>query len=246
MPDDKLQQDLEESRAFSGIGSSPYSNRKCFGLISRQERWGLARRGWIVVLGSILAVCVLVFFLIYPFLAVTDPQPPTGVLVVEGWTDLNVLRESYAEFIKGGYSKIITSGCLVYDEWTSGVVVTYADWGADRLRKVGMPDALIQPVPCYVQKKDRTYSSAVAVKQWMDAHGIHPKQLNVVTEGAHARRSRLLFQKAFGPDVKIGIIAIESKKFDPDHWWRTSEGVRDVLGEGIAYMYARFLFSPPN
>jgi uncharacterized SAM-binding protein YcdF (DUF218 family) len=80
----------------------------------------------------------------------------------------------------------------------------------------------------------------------MDAHGIKPRQINVVTEGSHARRSRLLFQEAFGPEVKVGIIAFADPQFDPAHWWRTSEGVREVLGESIAYLYARFLFRPPE
>jgi len=246
MQEDELQQDLEPGRVISGAETSPCSNRKCLGLIARRQRWGLTGRGWIAASSLLLTIVVLVVLLIYPFLAITAPLPPSEVLVVEGWVDIDALKGGYAEFIKGGYGRILTSGCRVYDEWTSGVLVTYADWGADRLRKIGVPNELIQPVPCYVEKKDRTYSSALAVKQWMDSRGIHPGRLNVVTEGAHARRSRLLFQDAFGPEVKIGIIAVENKKFDPSHWWRTSEGVREVVGEGIAYLYARFIFRQGN
>jgi hypothetical protein len=33
-------------------------------------------------------------------------------------------------------------------------------------------------------------------------------------------------------------------EFDPDHWWKTSAGVRGVIGEGLAYLYARLLFHP--
>ena len=68
--------------------------------------------------------------------------------------------------------------------------------------------------------------------------------LDLATLGPHARRSRLLYEKAFGPQVKIGIVALVNREYDPAHWWRTSEGVREVIGEGIAYMYARFLFWP--
>jgi hypothetical protein len=67
--------------------------------------------------------------------------------------------------------------------------------------------------------------------------------INVLTEEAHARRTRLLFQKAFGDEVKVGIISVPSPDYDSKHWWRYSEGVREVIGEGIAYIYARFLFS---
>ena len=65
------------------------------------------------------------------------------------------------------------------------------------------------------------------------------KALNVATVGAHARRSKLLFEKAFGPTTRVGVVALEDPEYDPMHWWRTSEGVREVLGESIAYVYAR-------
>jgi len=52
------------------------------------------------------------------------------------------------------------------------------------------------------------------------------------------RRSKMMFTKVFGKNVAIGIIALNDPLYDPKHWWRTSEGVREVLGEAIAYMYA--------
>jgi hypothetical protein len=72
------------------------------------------------------------------------------------------------------------------------------------------------------------------------------KNFNVLTEDVHARRTRLLFQEAFGRDVKVGIIALPDPDYDPKRWWRYSEGVREVLGEGIAYLYAKFLFYPAS
>jgi len=32
--------------------------------------------------------------------------------------------------------------------------------------------------------------------------------------------------------------------YDPKRWWRYSEGVREVLGESIAWFYAAFFFHP--
>jgi len=64
--------------------------------------------------------------------------------------------------------------------------------------------------------------------------------LNVLTQGAHARRTRLLYQKAFGNNVAIGVIAVSNSDYEPTHWWRYSDGVREVIGESIAYIYARF------
>jgi hypothetical protein len=64
--------------------------------------------------------------------------------------------------------------------------------------------------------------------------------------GAHARRTRLLFQKALGPDIKVGVIAIETRNYDGRHWWRSSTGVREVLTEGIGYLYSKFFFHPAD
>ena len=50
--------------------------------------------------------------------------------------------------------------------------------------------------------------------------------------------------KAFGPRISVGIISVPNPQYDPEHWWRSSEGVRDVLGESVAWVYARFFFWP--
>jgi hypothetical protein len=95
-----------------------------------------------------------------------------------------------------------------------------------------------------VARKDRTYHSALAAKEWLGQEGISTGTIDVATLGPHARRSRLLFEKAFGNDMKVGIITLDDVEYDPAHWWRTSEGVREVVGEAIAYVYARILFHP--
>ena len=61
--------------------------------------------------------------------------------------------------------------------------------------------------------------------------------------GPHARRSRLLYEEALGGEFKIGIIALADRRFDPEHWWRSSEGVRAVVDDTVAYLYARLYFS---
>ena len=53
-------------------------------------------------------------------------------------------------------------------------------------------------------------------------------------------------QKAFGDDVKIGIIAAPNPDYDGARWWRHSEGVRDVIGETIAWLYATLFFWPSS
>ena len=48
------------------------------------------------------------------------------------------------------------------------------------------------------------------------------------------------------PDNRLLVQVIRNPftPFDAAHWWRSSEGVREILGESIAYLYAKFIFHP--
>ena len=176
---------------------------------------------------------------IHPFLATTN-RVHGEFLVVEGWVPTYALNEAVALFNGGGYRKVLTSGCVVSDEWIPSD--TYAAWAATRLKRIGMKSDLIQSIPCLVSRRDRTYNSALVVKKWLQANNPAVKSIDVLTLGPHARRTRLLYQMAFGNAMTVGVIAVEDKDYEAAHWWRTSEGVRNVIGEGIAYLYARLVF----
>jgi len=74
---------------------------------------------------------------------------------------------------------------------------TYAERGLAGLIRQGLAPEMAQAVPAPATLKDRTYGSAVALRKWLQDHGIHPGKFNVVSIGPHARRTRLLFRKAF-------------------------------------------------
>jgi hypothetical protein len=119
---------------------------------------------------------------------------------------------------------------------------TYAALGASVLKAVGVPDAEVHGVPASKVQRDRTYASALAVRDWFEANGGTPPSINLVTVGAHARRSRLLYEKAFGDTCRIGVICVPHEGYDPRRWWDYSEGVREVISESAAYLYARLFF----
>ena len=121
---------------------------------------------------------------------------------------------------------------------------TYAELGALLLTRLGGDPKTIHAIPAPKVVQDRTYASAVALKRWMYEHGLAGSPVNIMTSGAHSRRTRLLFQKAFGDRVTVGMLATPDEDFDPRRWWTSSAGFRCVTGEAIAYLYARFLFRP--
>ena len=92
--------------------------------------------------------------------------------------------------------------------------------------------------------KDRTYAAAVALREAFMAYGITETNLHLVSTGPHGRRSRMLFQKALGDEYRIGVTSIEEYNYNGKDWFTCSEGARNVLGEMIAYLYAKFFFHP--
>jgi hypothetical protein len=225
--------------------SSDGARGKLCGIITRQMRWGLSFRGKTIVAATALVMAWIVFFNIHPFLAPTR-RTDTSVLVVEGWIAPYAMRAAKTEFQTGHYEKIYTTGGPV--PGIGGVYIndfnTLASVGAELLVKTGIPAKYVQMVPSHVSERDRTYSSALALREYFQANGLTVKSFNVLTEGAHARRTRMLFQKAFGKTSVVGIISVPDPDYDPAHWWRYSEGVREILGESIAWVYAAFLFHP--
>jgi hypothetical protein len=217
---------------------------KLFGLMVRKERWGLSWRGRIVAILLILVVGIWWILSIHSFLAVTRPVD-TRILVVEGWVSNYGLKGAINEYHSGHYQYVFaTGGPMSGMGASSSIYDTDAYRTAELLRKAGIPDTVVHCVPCPFIGRNRTYNSALTLKNWFRDHNMTVQSFNVLTEDAHARRTWMLFKEAFGKDVQIGIISVPDPDYDAKHWWRSSEGVRGVIDETIAYVYARFFFWP--
>jgi DUF218 domain len=220
------------------------SSQRFWGILTRKERWRLSWRGWLLVTSMGLVSAYFVFVNVYPFLATTQ-RVNTNVLVVEGWVQKYAIRSAVEEFKAGSYQRVFTTGGPVVGN--GGYINDYntaASVGAELLKNFGLPSESLQMVPSRIIGRERTYSSAVALRDWFHEHNTPVRSFNVLTEDAHARRTRLLYQKAFGRNVTVGVIAVSNPDYDPTQWWRYSDGVREIIGESIAYIYARFFFYP--
>jgi hypothetical protein len=179
---------------------------------------------------------------VHPFLAVNQPAA-ADVLVVEGWIPQYALQQCSLLITTGKYQRVVTVGGPI-----SGVRPpaadddTYAYVAARFMQKMGQ--SAIEIIPSNLAARDRTFRCASDLKQWLALQQLTPRAVNVVTLGPHARRSRLLFQKAFGDETEVGVIAIDNAEYDAREWWRYSEGIKEVISEFTAYIYARFLFNP--
>jgi len=226
------------------LGGQGEKVRKCLGLLDRKERWGLSGRGWLILLSLAAGLTGLILLGVHPFLA-TSLRTEADVLVVEGWVHEYALRAAVEEFNTGSYKRVFTTGGPVtglggyVNDWQ-----TSASVGADGLKRLGLTAEVLQMVPTREMNRDRTYASAIALRNWFREQRLTVRAVNVLTEDAHARRTRLLFQKALGDQVAVGVISAPNPDYDAKHWWRYSEGVREVFSETVAYVYARLFFHP--
>lgn len=212
-------------------------------LVRRREVWLPTIWGWLLLLVVLALAAVLVGRGLYPFLAVNEPSGGK-ILAIEGWMEPYALDQAVEAFRKGSYQLAVTTGAPV-EKWPKGeAYATAAERAADYLRSQGLPRSAVVAAPSPASAQDRTFMSAVMVREWARRSGVEVRAIDVFSVGAHARRSRLLYQKAFGPEVKVGALAARHEYAD-EAWWRSAEGAREVLDQAIAYLWVRLFFRTP-
>lgn len=209
-------------------------------LIHRQEIWVPTVQGWGVAVAFATAASIFAITHIHPFLTVTLPVK-ADVLVVEGWLTDYALKQALAEFKSGSYRQLVTTGVALSSGSYLSEYNNFAELSAATLRALGLPKDKIVAVSAPSVAKDRTYTSATALHQWLANSNLRTEAINLFTFDVHARRSWLIFKQVLAPKIKTGVIAVASQDYEPSRWWTSSEGVRRVISETIAYIYTRFL-----
>ena len=216
---------------------------KLFHLTTIRKRRVLTPIGWAVLLIGFSSVLVTIILFIHPFLAPTKPVGGDVLVIVGQFPDYG-LKEIKDQFEEGHYRLLVTVGGKYPTGHPMARYKSGADWTASSLNAQGVLLKKIIPVSITIYpRKDRTYYKALEVKKRLNEEGFTRVSIDVVSFGVHARRTWLLFEKAF-PSVDVGVIAITPNSYDTSRWWLFSEGVRNVISESIAYLYARFIFSP--
>ena len=98
-------------------------------------------------------------------------------------------------------------------------------------------------IPTPASAQNRTYLSAVMVRDWFSQQGIKVNELDVFTQGVHARRTRFLYELAL-PASSIGIYANEPEGYQLPTWWKNSQGAKTVLTEIIGFIWTVYFFEP--
>lgn len=209
-------------------------------LVHRQEKWTFTAQGWGVVITFAATLIIFTITHIHPFLAVTSPIK-ADILVVEGWLPDYALKQALTEFENGSYNKIVTTGGPLPTGYYLAEYKTFAELSVATLEALGLENEKLVAVPAPEVIKDRTYASAVTFRQWLSNSNLNVQSINLYTLDVHTRRSWLIFKQVLAPKIKTGAIAAKTQDYQPNNWWSSSAGVRSVISEVIAYIYARFV-----
>ena len=243
-----METDKASDRNISGSGwcRTPVSSK----IFTRPSRLRLFRRRtiWFPTTVSWLLIAAISLILVAGwfnygelFLASTH-RVPADVLIVEGWIGRAGIRAAVAEFERGGYQNIVSTGGLTSGRWEDQPA-SYAEMAAREMIRLGVPKERIIVATAEFTESHRTFESAIAAWRALRGANARPEAVNVFTLGAHSSRSALVFEKVLGSQMHVGVIAWLPPDYKTEPWWRSSERSRELLEETVGYLFEVLLNS---
>ena len=198
--------------------------------------------GWLLILVTIGVVVGFVFRNMAVFLTVNEPVG-ADYLVIEAWMDKEELDQGLEYFEANDFKKVLLVGGPISNDF-HGTETTYPARAADYLQTQDLAQEMMAIVNSPYSAQNRTFLNAVLTREWFKQQGISITRLDVFSSGVHTRRSRDLYQQAFGEQVVVGIIAAQPRDFDPTHWWSNSGTGKGVAVEFASWVLTKCCFHP--
>ena len=165
---------------------------------------------------------------------------PAEALVADGWIGRDGVRAAAEEFKLGGYHYIVVTGDVTDEQRDQSDDAVSAE---QELIWLGIPKDRIIIAPSSHVARQRTFASVAAAWQALETRDVHPKVLNVFTLGPHARRSRLIYAKVFGPATQVGVVAFVPPKYGVEPWWLSTKRTACLFKESVGYPFEILLNS---
>ena len=218
-------------------------------LLRRREIWWPTWRGALLLLVVVVVVVAGLCTKAHDLLAPHKPaRGPAGdgarTLVVEGWMEAGELQQAIAVLRAGRYTRVLTTGGPVLTWPGDTVWHSYAARAASYLRANGVTGIPVIAVEAPASAQDRTYLSAVMVREWAQHAGVKLEAIDLLSVGVHARRSWMLYRMALGDEVEVGVLAARPTEYDPERWWTSSAGAKATLGEVVSVAWTTCCFWP--
>ena len=218
-------------------------------LFRRRQVWLPTIWGALLLLGCAAAAAVVLGLSAYRFLAPEVlARGPAGsgarTLVVEGWLDPDELRQAVAAVRRGHYERVLTTGGPIDPQIDVGGWKNFALRAAAYLRADGLTDIPVIAVPAPASAQERSFLSAVMVREWAKRAGATLDAIDLYSAGVHARRSWLVYRMALGGSVEVGVLAARPTGYDAQRWWASSAGAKSTIGEALALAWTKCCFWP--
>ena len=218
-------------------------------LLRRHQVWLPTPAGWLVLLAALALALVVLARSAHGWLAVDAPARGADgrgarTLVVEGWLDPPDIEQAVAAFRRGRYERVLTTGGPIEPWLDTGGWQTFAVRGASYLREHGLSEVPVIAVPAPETVHERTYVSALMLRDWARRSGTALEAIDLYSAGVHARRSRLVYRMALGDGVEVGALAAQPQRYDAKRWWTSSAGAKAVLDEAISLAWTLCCFWP--
>ena len=199
--------------------------------------------GWIIILIILYSLFRISLTGIVRYLSMDAPVG-SKTMVLEGYVPTYAIKDAMNYFRDNGYKRLIITGIPIVNYEFIAPYKSTAEATVLAVRHFGYKDTVyIADIPTNILV-DRTYSTAVETRLIFDENPEWPKNMDIYSVGVHSRRTYNMFRKVFGRDYNIGIIAHRDRTFDPDHWWKSSKGFRNVSNEFLATFYTMAFFHP--
>ena len=105
-----------------------------------------------------------------------------------------------------------------------------AELARNRLMSMGIDSSLIIAVPGKKAKINRTLTSALAFRDWLNTSDIDVKGINIISVGTHARRTWMTYNKILNEKNVIGIISLPDNMNRNSRKSRIFKTLRETLG----------------
>lgn len=207
-------------------------------ILQKRDSWRLTIYGWLIVICSLLLLGLLFVRNLHDFLEFQHPVL-SDVIVVSGTLPDKALETIVDQISRKPETIVLTVGGPISRGSHLSPYQDYATLAAATLGKISPPGTRIVAIPSSITERDRVYTSAVALRDWLKQHRPDVASVNIYSLGVRSRRTKILFDAALGGQIEVGTIVVDDPSYDASRWWATSQGFRTVTNELIAYVYTK-------
>ncbi len=202
---------------------------------------------------SLIVLTVICFFIgknLAIFLSPNDLKD-ARIAVVEGWLQPAMLSKVTADIKRKNYELIVTTGGGIEESFYNIDEMSFAERTKQYLIASGIDAKHVVALPAPYAKVDRTYYSAVLVRDWLVRNNYDFSAVNVYSGYAHGYRTRYLYQTAFKyasnhteKNTQFGVYSALGVQSKLEGWWQESQSAKIVVGELAGLLKAWLWFDP--